>query len=97
VRRRLDTVHRVVGTVSLWGTVVECEGGWRGALAYPAAIFVPAARSRPLVRPRRLRRPQLPAGEVAVGLEDYGVPVEVVDAATDRELARLLEPDRPAF
>jgi hypothetical protein len=97
VRRRLDTVHRVVGAVSLWGTVVECEGGWRGALAYPAAIFVPAARSRPLVRPRRLRRPQLPAGEVAVGLEDYGVPVEVVDAATDRELARLLEPDRPAF
>lgn len=93
VRRRLDTVHRVVGTVSLWGTVVECEGGWRASHGYPAAVYVPTARIRSVVRLGRLRRPELPVEEVALGLADYGVPVEIVDAATDRELARLLEPD----
>ena len=31
-----DVVHRVVGTVSLWGTVVVCEQGWRASHAYPA-------------------------------------------------------------
>ncbi|MGZ5295434.1 MAG: hypothetical protein ACXWEG_04950 [Actinomycetota bacterium] len=28
----------VVGTVSLWGTVVEHEGGWRGRFAYPSRL-----------------------------------------------------------
>lgn len=28
----------VVGRVSLWGRVVECEHGWRGARAYPYAL-----------------------------------------------------------
>ena len=28
----------VVGVVSLWGTVVEHEGGWRSAVAYPARL-----------------------------------------------------------
>ena len=28
----------VVGTVSLWGTVVEHERGWRGQFAYPARL-----------------------------------------------------------
>ena len=92
VRRRLDTVHRVLGTVSLWGTVIECDGGWRGAIAYPAALYVPTVRTRPLLRFSRFRRPELPVEEVAMRLADYGVPVEVIDAATDRELARLLEP-----
>lgn len=32
----------VIGRVSLWGTVVECEHGWRAACAYPAALYVPA-------------------------------------------------------
>lgn len=92
VRRRLDTVHRVAGTVSLWGAVVECEGGWRASHAYPAAIYVPTFRQRSFRLTRRLTRPSLPVEEIALGLAGYGVPVEIVDCTSERELARLLEP-----
>jgi hypothetical protein len=51
-----------IGTVSLWGDVVECERGWRAALAYPSRLFVPLVCSG--------------AEETAAGLRDYGVPVE---------------------
>jgi len=93
VRRRRDTIHRVVGRVSLWGTVIECEGGWRSSLGYPAALFVPGVR-------RRRRRVGLagadsPVEDIAVGLAAYGVPVELLDASDDRELLELLEPRRP--
>ena len=48
-RRSLDLSPRVapaypvppvVGTVSLWGRVIEHELGWRGALAYPARLTI---------------------------------------------------------
>jgi hypothetical protein len=52
----------VIGTVSLWGDVLECERGWRAALAYPRRLFVPLGFPG--------------AAERVVGLEDYGVPVE---------------------
>jgi hypothetical protein len=58
----------VIGTVSLWGEVVECERGWRAALAYPTHLFVPR------VCPE--------ADETAAGLGDYGVPVDLLDAGT---------------
>jgi len=92
-RPRSDTVGRVVGRVSLWGTVVECTGGWRASLAYPAALFVPAARGR---RPRagRLPAPRRPVEEIALGLASYGVPVEIVDCSTRSELAALLDAPR---
>jgi hypothetical protein len=32
----------VVGEVSLWGTVIECEHGYRASLAYPRRIYVPS-------------------------------------------------------
>ena len=92
VRRRLDTVHRVAGRVALWGTVVECEGGWRASHAYPVTIDVPTFRPRSFRPVRRPARPSLPSEEIAVGLADYGVPVEIVDCRDERELARLLEP-----
>jgi hypothetical protein len=57
----------VIGTVSLWGDVLECERGWRAAYAYPRRLFVP------LGFPGAARQ--------AVGLGDYGVPVELVDTA----------------
>jgi hypothetical protein len=55
----------VIGTVSLWGDVLECERGWRAAFAYPSRIFVPLGFPG--------------AAAQAVGLGDYGVPVELVD------------------
>jgi hypothetical protein len=94
VKRRSDTVHRVAGRVSLWGLVVEGDGGWRASHAYPATIDVPTFRPRSLRPARRLARPALPVEEIALGLTDYGVPVEIVDCANERELAKLLEPRR---
>jgi hypothetical protein len=58
----------VIGTVSLWGSVVQCERGWRAGFAYPRELFVPSLAPEP--------------EETAVGLADYGVPVEVLDAGT---------------
>jgi hypothetical protein len=58
----------VIGTVSLWGEVVECEHGWRAGLAYPCELFVPCLTPQPY--------------ETAAALADYGVPVEVLDART---------------
>jgi hypothetical protein len=64
----------VLGTVSLWGDVLECERGWRAALAYPSRLFVPLGYPG--------------AAERAVGLGDYGVPVELLDT---RNLADALD------
>jgi hypothetical protein len=55
----------VIGQVSLWGDVVECERGWRAGFAYPARLYVPSVC--------------VAAAEVVADLEDYGVPVEVLD------------------
>ena len=60
----------VVGRVSLWGTVVECEQGWRASLAYPERLYVPV-----LCATRHESR----AARVALDLTDYGVPVELLD------------------
>lgn len=35
--------NRVHGEVSLWGTVIEHEDGWRAQFAYPKSFVVPAA------------------------------------------------------
>jgi hypothetical protein len=67
------SVHRVIGTVSLWGRVVECTRGWRASRAYPERIYVPATRAPYWLRATRV-------DEVALALTDYGVPVELLDA-----------------
>lgn len=87
-RRRDDVLHRVVGRVSLWGRVVECEHGWRGSLAYPAFLYVPAPTSRRFPLPRGLPRPSLPPEEIAFALAAYGVPVELLDCTTAADVVR---------
>lgn len=67
-------VHRVVGRVSLWGSVVECSWGWRASHAYPEKIYVPCWR--------RSGRDGLSPAEVALGLVDYGVPVDLLDGTS---------------
>jgi hypothetical protein len=62
------TAARVLGRVSLWGTVLECERGYRASRAFPLVIYVPMDAAR---NDRRLE-------ELATGLGDYGVPVEVL-------------------
>jgi len=63
----LHGLSRVLGQVALWGTVVECERGFRASRAYPARLFVPDDAGRPW---------RVSATEVALGLCAYGVPVE---------------------
>jgi hypothetical protein len=84
-------VQRVLGTVSLWGRVVESERGWRAAHAYPSCIVVPS---------RRLQRAaaaalwpyRLSPRDVARELEAYGVPVELTQIGRLRGTTR-----RPAI
>jgi hypothetical protein len=66
------SVHRVIGTVSLWGRVVECERGWRASYAYPRTIFVPPTRA-----PLWLRVEE--ADVIALSLTNYDVQVELLD------------------
>ncbi|MCC6222952.1 MAG: hypothetical protein IT201_05615 [Thermoleophilia bacterium] len=79
VSRKPDSVARVAGRVSLWGTVVECEDGWRASHAYPSRLLVPAARAARRLVPGRGGLATAPAEGVAAALEAYGVPVDVVD------------------
>jgi hypothetical protein len=79
----VNVLQRVVGLVSLWGNVVECENGWRASHAYPSALFVP---SQLLGNDARLSPSQ-----VASSLEGYGVAVEVVAIDGRDELAEALE------
>jgi hypothetical protein len=60
---------RVLGQVALWGTVVECERGYRASYAYPTRIYVPADAGEQW---------RIGWAEVALGLCRYGVPVEAV-------------------
>jgi len=85
-------VHRVVGQVLLWGTVVEAARGWRASHAYPAALYVPTAHGGLRSIVGGLRRPARAIEELAAELGAYRVPVEIVDAAATRELPELLEP-----
>jgi hypothetical protein len=61
---------RVLGRVALWGTVVECEHGYRASLAYPTQIYLPT-------------RSRLPNGlswdEIADNLGRYQVPIEALN------------------
>ncbi|MBV8258982.1 MAG: hypothetical protein JO073_14315 [Actinobacteria bacterium] len=65
----------VLGRVRLWGDVVECERGYRAALAYPAELIVPAL-------------PGGRSGEIADGLGRYGVPVRLVECRTREEIVQ---------
>ena len=82
-----EAAAAVVGQVFLWGRVVECKHGWRGAYAYPARIYLASGR------PGRSRFPTADAGtaeRLAAALGAYGVPVELVACETVSELAGTL-------
>jgi hypothetical protein len=72
-----DTGLRVLGEVSLWGDVVECERGWRAARAYPARLYVPLGDRRQ------------PQDAVVDALAAYGVPVEPLACRATHAVAEL--------
>jgi hypothetical protein len=76
-------VERVLGQVRLWGTVIECERGWRGEHAYPERIYV-------LRRPYGDQPAQRPF-EIAAGLRDYGVPISLLRWQTTPEVIACAE------
>ena len=70
----------VLGTVALWGRVIEHENGYRSARAYPEKLWV-ADNLRCGVSPSTL----------VEALSPYGVPVEVIgQAEIDRAIAQDL-------
>lgn len=77
-------VTRVLGEVSLWGTVIECERGFRASLAYPARLYVP-------VDPAFAAEERWEA--LVAALEAYGVPVEVLPARAS-EAVRVVRESR---
>jgi hypothetical protein len=95
--RARHAVCAALGRVFLWGSVVECEQGWRAERAYPAALYLPALAPRPsggrLGRFLRRRRGASCAPEVARGLSAYGVSVELIACRTIADLAGTLAAD----
>ena len=80
---RWPVLHRVVGRVLLWGSVVECEQGWRASHAYPERVFVPASDEEGGLSSH--------ATEIARELATYGVPVELLAPGTREEMAAALD------
>jgi len=78
---RQSSIARVVGQVSLWGTVIECERGYRAAHAYPVRIYIPTDAAF---------HPDCSWGELAAGLEVYGASVEPLPTRC-RDAISLLE------
>jgi hypothetical protein len=79
---RWPILHRVIGRVSLWGSVVECEGGWRASHAYPERLWVPALHDEHEIAGD--------ARKIACELTAYGVPIELVDCRTREDVAAVL-------
>lgn len=64
-------LRAAIGTVSLWGSVIEGPEGWRASHAYPSSLFLLLREDEPGA-PAALER-------TAAGLERYGVPVKIID------------------
>lgn len=76
-------LSRVVGRVALWGTVVECERGFRASDAYPRHLYVPEDAGVAW---------QTSWQDVALGLCAYGVSVEPLDVPAAEAPRRLATP-----
>jgi hypothetical protein len=72
--------YPVIGTVALWGDVIEHTGGWRASFAYPTRLFVLHAGVRRAEQARR----------TAEALERYGVPVDVIEAWNPQDVVTAL-------
>jgi hypothetical protein len=75
-------VGLVLGYVSLWGTVIECERGLRASHAYPLRLYVPTASTL---------KPRHHWDDVIADLEVYGVPVEPLETSCKGAISLLRE------
>jgi hypothetical protein len=76
----------VVGRIAIWGSLVECERGFKAERVYPERLYVVPST---LYGRKRAQR----ALEVAFSLRDYGVPVEVLSGSGDEIIAALKQID----
>lgn len=56
---------RIIGTVKLWGQVMQHQNGWRAMFAYPSKLWV-------------FPHPSMVAEKLEEDLSVYGVPVAVL-------------------
>jgi hypothetical protein len=80
---RWPVLHRIIGRVSLWGSIVECEDGWRASRAYPERLYVPALGEE--------LNNGYDTGGIAHDLTAYGVPVELLECWTRADVAAALK------
>jgi hypothetical protein len=74
-------LHRVIGRVSLWGSVVECHDGWRASCAYPERLFVPCLNEAQEI---------CDATGFARELTSYRVPIELLEHGPHEDVAPVL-------
>lgn len=80
-----EAVAHVLGRVMLWGTVIECERGFRASRAYPAHLYVPIGGIAASGHHYRA---------LAAALEVYGVPVDALDSPASEATRRLEQMER---
>jgi hypothetical protein len=81
-------VRQAIGRVALWGEVVEGARGWRASRAYPAELWLPQLDID--------GHGIADVSAIALDLADYGVPVNVCDGLTARDVVNELSPRRTA-
>jgi hypothetical protein len=81
VRDRLlgRSIEVALGTVSLWGKVVECERGYKAQYAYPRHIYLPASFARFLLQVNSA----------------FGIPAGIYASTTDDEVCLSIHPGLP--
>jgi hypothetical protein len=77
-----EAVAHVLGQVMLWGTVIECERGYRASHAYPAHLYVPVGGVAASGHHYRA---------LASALEVYGIPVDALDSPASEATRRLAQ------
>lgn len=81
-RGPIKPLFRVMGTVSLWGSIIEGELGYRASHAYPRRLYVPVNRAH--------RHRKVSAAQVAYELKTtYRVEVVPADISVGGEEAAI--------
>ena len=75
-------VHRAIGRVALWGSVVDGGLGWRASHGYPADLYLPTHREN---------GQEVDAAAIARGLAAYGSPVQVAAGGIGGDVDGALE------
>jgi hypothetical protein len=76
-------IGRVIGTVALWGDVVECTRGWRASHAYPRRLYL---WEHALTSAAQADGIDVILAELAC----YRIPVQHVDATARSEVVHAL-------